>query len=337
MIYEWKSKISTSGLLGIASPNAQVLEDEFIQAFGSLEVQTLYSVNRKYLEHEGSENEAASVLQKMPKEFATAETARIYLELILRTVENYLFILRANALRNRELAEIETEKEETTAYHVMSGPHIQLGVFEPQSTPQETIQQERIRQKSGEHLKDILRWKSAVEPLIRNGETASTVLLQMQAIGAHFCVIVLLQRSQDEEAINEMMTDVVNLARRFLEDFERGRKPRFSLSLGIILPLYILGMKCRAQSIRREMVRLLISYPRREGLWDSVMAGKIIQWSQEMEEEYLDDGEMVPLWAKIHIKSIVFDLHERRAHLSCFQRVSPETSETRERHRRVSW
>jgi len=48
------------------------------------------------------------------------------------------------------------------------------------------------------------------------------------------------------------------------------------------------------RAIRREAIRLLLSYPRREGLWDGMIIGKFSQWIAEIDEEELGDGEYIP-------------------------------------------
>jgi hypothetical protein len=44
-------------------------------------------------------------------------------------------------------------------------------------------------------------------------------------------------------------------------------------------------MKCPVNMIRWRATNLLLSYPRQEGTWDSILRGKIANWVREMEED----------------------------------------------------
>jgi hypothetical protein len=61
-------------------------------------------------------------------------------------------------------------------------------------------------------------------------------------------------------------------------------KPTFSLSLGIIAPLYIASSRCRDPAIRRRAIHLLSICNRREGIWDSLLSAHVAQRILEIEE-----------------------------------------------------
>jgi hypothetical protein len=61
-------------------------------------------------------------------------------------------------------------------------------------------------------------------------------------------------------------------------------KPTFSLSLGLISPLYITVTRCRDPSIRRRALYLLYTCNRKEGIWDSRLAAHVAQRIVEVEE-----------------------------------------------------
>jgi hypothetical protein len=61
-------------------------------------------------------------------------------------------------------------------------------------------------------------------------------------------------------------------------------KPTFSLSLGIIAPLYIASSRCRDPAIRRRAIHLLSISNRREGIWDSLLSAQVAQRILEIEE-----------------------------------------------------
>jgi hypothetical protein len=61
-------------------------------------------------------------------------------------------------------------------------------------------------------------------------------------------------------------------------------KPTFSLSLGLITPLYITVTRCRDPAIRRRALHLLYTCNRKEGIWDSRLAARVAQRMVEVEE-----------------------------------------------------
>jgi hypothetical protein len=61
-------------------------------------------------------------------------------------------------------------------------------------------------------------------------------------------------------------------------------KPTFSLSLGLVAPLYITVSRCRDPVIRRRALHLLYTCNRKEGIWDSRLAARVAERIVEVEE-----------------------------------------------------
>jgi hypothetical protein len=120
-------------------------------------------------------------------------------------------------------------------------------------------------------------------------------------------------------------------------------KPSFALDLGIVPPLFVVATKCRDRTLRRDAIRLLMMTPRREGMWDSLLCGRVGMWLMEVEEEGMLDfatwdfestNELVVEDKRVMIKEILFDLQSRSATLRCGTRgardddVDPRAKET---------
>jgi hypothetical protein len=58
----------------------------------------------------------------------------------------------------------------------------------------------------------------------------------------------------------------------------------FSMSLGIVTPLYLCATRCRDSYIRHRAIDILLTCQRREGLWDSELAGRITRRIVGLEE-----------------------------------------------------
>ena len=124
-------------------------------------------------------------------------------------------------------------------------------------------------------------------------------------------------------------------------------KASFSLDLGIIPPLFVVATKCRARKLRREAIRLLLSSPRREGMWDSILCGKAAQWIMEVEEEGMRQyeewdpvgvNEAVKEEKRVMVKEVLFDLQRREAMLSCGTRgKGSQELDGRKKEKFITW
>ena len=109
-------------------------------------------------------------------------------------------------------------------------------------------------------------------------------------------------------------------------------KASFALDLGIVPPLFVVATKCRDRKLRREAIRLLMSSPRREGMWDSILSGRVGSWLMHIEEAGLTPwdgrgagfGEIVSDERRVMIKEILFDMQSREATLRCGTRGARE-------------
>jgi hypothetical protein len=103
-------------------------------------------------------------------------------------------------------------------------------------------------------------------------------------------------------------------------------KASFALDLGIVPPLFVVATKCRDRKLRRDAIGLLLASPRREGMWDSILSGRVGQWIMDIEEQSLQTWtgplnaaarEVVPDDQRVMVKEILFDLQNREAMLRC--------------------
>jgi hypothetical protein len=131
------------------------------------------------------------------------------------------------------------------------------------------------------------------------------------------------------------------------EDSYAHIKASFALDLGIVPPLFVVATKCRHRKLRREAIRLLMSSPRREGMWDSILSGRVGQWIMEIEEEFLSPyhgsrngpaAEIVPDDKRVMVKEILFDMQRREATLRCGTRGAREGDlDMRAKETHISW
>ena len=108
-------------------------------------------------------------------------------------------------------------------------------------------------------------------------------------------------------------------------------------------PLFVVGTKCRDRKLRREAINLLTASPRREGMWDSVLCGRVASWIMGIEEEGLrayeprnrTSPDVIVDARRVMVKEILFDMQTRQATLRCGTRgardgqTDPRAKETR--------
>lgn len=124
-------------------------------------------------------------------------------------------------------------------------------------------------------------------------------------------------------------------------------KASFALDLGIVPPLFVVATKCRDRKLRREAIGLLMSSPRREGMWDSILCGKVSQWIMEVEEEGMrrydvwdptSVAERVGMEKRVMVKEILFDLQRREALIRCGTRGTNEGDlDWKAKETNISW
>ena len=125
----------------------------------------------------------------------------------------------------------------------------------------------------------------------------------------------------------------------------------------IVPPLYLIATKCRVHHLRHAAIALLLSERRREGIWDSILCGKVAEWMVGLEEEgvrigsdgqdwyggkgkgLLDEEELfIPEERRCWGETTERDLQGRRAVVKCKQNIPMEEGGGwRERVTTVSW
>jgi hypothetical protein len=118
----------------------------------------------------------------------------------------------------------------------------------------------------------------------------------------------------------------VDLARQILEKDGRSSVPGkavFTFDTTVIMGLFLVATSRPEIAIRRQAIGLLLKYPRREGLLDSMMMVTIATWMLNQEEKRIVDG-YIPETSKLRTVRNDFDLKERKAVLICSREGSDE-------------
>ena len=183
------------------------------------------------------------------------------------------------------------------------------------------------------------RWLSAFQQLstelecrgqMTSREKQALDVLKMRSYGLKYTVKVYFQHSDLSESdpsnsgvIPSDLIEIVEAERVTLAEsvvLEIGNEStshHFTLDLGIIGPMYDIARSCRDPSTRRRAIAVLYNYPRREGLWDSLLAARVAERTMMHEENAasaaVTKSSDVPEWARITTVLPKFSISERKA------------------------
>jgi hypothetical protein len=155
---------------------------------------------------------------------------------------------------------------------------------------QQPADKDLTRSRLEEYLR---RWLEAVEIWLRSDRA---FLTQEDCKGALFLrvlcltgyIMLAVPRSADEIMYDSLSAEfryVVELSSALVSLQERAHESIYSSEIGILPGLYLTGTKCRDPILRRRALALLTSCRRREGVWDSRAAAKVVSRVITLEEE----------------------------------------------------
>ncbi|KAH8601853.1 hypothetical protein B0O99DRAFT_562579 [Bisporella sp. PMI_857] len=169
-------------------------------------------------------------------------------------------------------------------------------------TPVEEIPEEWISIREG-FLQKIHLWFAAFNPLLRLYLVDSAAHPLTRPDAMRFEVTILLLRLsgmlQTPEAVYDDLTSHFEYLLGVCRDVVAYERANADYGMGIetfaseprIIPaLYLCATKCRIPSLRNEALSMLFAERRREGIWESILHGKVAQWLISLEA----DGE--PGW-----------------------------------------
>ena len=138
-------------------------------------------------------------------------------------------------------------------------------------------------------------WKakfSALYPLLKESEMEAALILRIRQIA--FDIALSIDTSHWELAWDDFLPQyeqIITLSKQLLEEYHPAPTgeagccaPIFSFAASVCEPLYITASSCRDGLIRREAISLLKKWPRRECLWDSVLAASLAESIMLLEE-----------------------------------------------------
>jgi hypothetical protein len=369
LIQDWSSKQPNSRKhpQGFSSPSPETVDDFLVQTFGRMEIQSMSVFDpRPVSAHMSLKTEGQEAVQAMPKQFSSIEQARIYLDLIIRRAMHF------NASIQVRATDGSTELTNPTN----PGPMPWIDGRIPSELKDRAVATPEIQAEQTSLMAELVSWKEAFKPLLIFARTAggidavSALAMSISAVTSQISLraAFFIDESSYDIFFPEFKT-VVDYSASLLafqtslsqmknkNDEEAAMKQQhadhrrllFAFEIGIIPPLYSVIIKCRDSHTRHAALKLLEKYPRREGVWDSVVVAALGAWVIELEEggtrwpsvssdkscesnasadesvarsEGWGEGRVVtqvPEEKRVRKAKIRFNLLERRSNMSCFQ------------------
>ncbi|KAE9372928.1 hypothetical protein N431DRAFT_439883 [Stipitochalara longipes BDJ] len=188
-------------------------------------------------------------------------------------------------------------------------------------------------------------WSNAVQPLLFNARRANdpyenrrASLLKATFLTAYLSLMVpMLSPLEAYYGQTARLRELMDLIKSLLTT-SSSADIGFSMEMNFVIPLSRICYRFRHRALRQEAINLLLSYPRREGLFDGVLIGTYSKWLAEIEEEGLrDEEEYVPHELVISTMDVDINAINKTAKLTAFQKVRNDPSKTVERQTIIKW
>jgi len=263
----------------------------------------------------GLETEQRKALTQMPMTFTTLKEAAMYQAIIMQYGVRMMVHIAKSTSQPREQM-------------------FPFTVTVPSREAPELIQ---IRIITGH----ITQWWKAWEKLSkvlyanRGNIMVNSMITKMHITTLYLTLVGILGADETGyDSYPKLFQETVELAETVLK--AEKESTGFCYSVGVIVPLQFTAQKCRFRSIRRKAIALLLGTARREGVWDSLLFGKMMEWGANIEEEFMENSE-IPGWARVTGIGRVADLQQRTAILTCHQRTSEASDKLVKRQQVIHW
>jgi hypothetical protein len=172
----------------------------------------------------------------------------------------------------------------------------------------------------GLQLVELHKWEVAFNMMMCRPGVQETTASKVLRIHSMIAITMTKGMNRDFDVldtITDYMERIVDLAEDLLVHWDIMGVSKFSLDSGVVLPLYMTALKCQNSGIRRRIIDLLFKFPRREGIWDSLLVGKTLGFVQSIEEVIIDGS--IPAWCRALDVRVLTVPQEQKAYIHCRQ------------------
>jgi hypothetical protein len=287
---------------GIAPDVLPGVDAELIRAFARLDVQAGSFVKNRTIPGLSRKDFRLADLSGMPTHFKDISETKNYSEII---VTQFVHMSAFAIQMTQKHGAMDSQKSGS-----MEKVHV-MDLLEPSMS---------LGQARAHYLRLITQWHDAFEPILAHARTAAgkadflaAMILQLKYQALRLSIDgIPVAGVPDMIDFLPYFEEIVSLGRQILEHTDVIHNKRlFTFESEVIIPLYMVGVRCAHSATRREAIDLLSSSRRRENIWDGVVAAKLAEWIMNVEEEYLEDG-YVPKEMRMIQMTADFDIAARK-------------------------
>ncbi|KAG0651301.1 Aspercryptin biosynthesis cluster-specific transcription regulator atnN [Hyphodiscus hymeniophilus] len=324
LMQEYLDTVPGTGGYGTSSLSSHVIEDELVQQFKRLDLQTLsWFGARTPVDHTRFKCEGSLLLRSMPKEFANIEEARSYLDIVMRRTYHFMaYALKGKvsflAFHDTVLGDSDLDIKECWKNNPRA--NVSGSILDPVDGIH--IEQEK-------HAAEIRRWSQAFQPLFHSAlqnrdesQLLETFLLKIHSTSLTVRLAGILSSSElVYDGFKPEFKEIVSLSQAVLGHpnseklFAAGS---FSFDIGIIYPLLAVSYACRDRTLRREAISLLESKSWREAQWGSSPSMHVSKFLMAVEEDGIET-DFIPEWARARLSSIEVNTETGQARVCCIR------------------
>ena len=303
------------------------IDEALTQTFVRLDLQAMSFVDQSVLKAtDMSRSETIDRYEEMPSVFTSLCEARRYWELSMRRIMNFMSVdTTPENPSEGPPGEIHTaaafsieDRAGPLQVKTMIAPFSKL---DPDSDGSNHSQGSSLPSGRVERLEE---WYAAFEPLFEYSRTVEGKgsFIKAAALKLRYKTTMialsssLMEGELQYDRFTDLFKDILELAEMMINAFDKSTDHRynrasFTFDSGVIGSLYVVATKCRNRIMRRQAIDLLLTKPRREGIWDSRVAATFATAIMQMEEEAIVNG-IISESARVRGEGITFDLIERK-------------------------
>lgn len=334
----------------ISMDNSPVVEEDILRAFQNLEVQVMtFSDARNREAHEHFRHQGQSAINEMTTLFSNLDEARQMLELVTKRSMHWL---RSTMHLHNFVTPASSPSSSNSNDGDDLGPCSLFFDTDPAYEDRMTT------------LREFERWDDAFRPLLNSSRSRSAPhshFILASTLRLHWLAGYMSVASNNSQSnanpgqFTNELEELADIARLLQDQPEQSQPSGFNLDMQVIVPLMTVGWIYRHRGLRSEGIKLLLRSPKKEGVWDGTVVGRIMDWLCELEEMAATggvngyaqtngaggkqlNGNHVPEWAVLRNITLRFDTARKEASVSCLQPVrdSPNGEEIR-REIVISW
>lgn len=288
------------------------LDDDLVTAFLRLDIQNLtFKDNRSSESHLSMESYWKMYSDETVPKFVSVDHGKDYFILLLQRALHFVARINGGSFWSSQMNQLipESHRPQMKAYGVK-----------------------------------LQQWKESYQPFLDAPVTTHSdrEYLVVLSIHLHACALELYTSVSLDEVQNIrkymfLFEKMVQLAKTILSHrFLKEGDSLFTAEIQYIVSVFVCAIRCPHGLVRREAIALLRQNPRREGLWDSILAANVAEVVMNFEEESEMDGVYVRQEELLKHFDFDIDTRKREVLMRCYMPVTG-TAEVVLRKAVVSW